>query len=1004
MSVQVIDNFSYKGKKGNFERDNFDTLQAMRSYPEDGIDEGHVCFCNEDGNHYKFNRLNRVDGTTGRWRLHNKSVNTLTETGEGKVLDARQGKILKDLIDAKVIEAGGVSFDIVPTKGSTNPVTSNGIREAMDEQAESINSNMGVDEYPVFSTAEDYKSGDTVNYQGKLYQFTSDHNKGAWTGTDVEETDVIQLLSIYQKGYFNSNHIYVKSNTSLCVKDLPVKAGEQYVYSGKAYQSGLFLKREDGSFIDYTYNNVTYEAITVTITEDGLLSAWGLIDNNFSLYKVEPVTIEQKANKSYIGSVNNSEYINNFAKLLNRVSLNLPYRTSLKKDTSNVRYSLNLDKSLLEENDLIQVELSFSAEIYPTYIHICGVNYPIYVYKKDGIYLTKKYIVPITKDIIDGNTDTFIQFGTIKQDCTAEYTNETCLLKRYIEPIDYTSVLEYPYKGYSAMIPLTVKKDGSGDFTTIQEAINSIDDASIYKQYDIQVFDDFIIKDVKDLYTNDGKKNTSDNPLGYVAIFFTKNYVHVRGMKGHGTKLYVEPSNKNLNGNTFRNIHTIFAQGNCIINNFYVGIKGGRYAIHQESNGKKDHLDYHAHTIYMNLVCEHKGNSEYTNGTGWTSVQAIGNGLDSGLKLTFLNCKFIAPYRIPFYFHTNKDFDEPCEIKMTNCSAIITSKDVSLSNIGITFSDMGSGQCSKIELNGCKFPKFTGIYSYGGIYGNEESSNERIRLLQNGGAYMVGMNNSPMPVIQIQKQALTFYSVKNNEDVDVVGGTAYDTIWVETMEQIKATEVNQGYCVGSVRLQKAASTSQITTLSYLLGNCANSPKTLIVRVNGEDYTITFDKNYMTSDGSDYSWNTVPYISMDEIVNQINELYPDIFKASRYMPVNEFHTFNDCEELGINVDTKLIDSGCAVVRDDTTYQGWKLAQEGDKAEGIAGYILPPSVNGENIYANIINPKKALFTAVYYGLNISKGNYIKVINEGKLSKTANKDEASFIAIDDKYFSGI
>lgn len=212
MSVQVIDNFSYKGKKGNFERDNFDTLQAMRSYPEDGIDDGHVCFCNEDGNHYKFNRLNSVDGTTGRWRLHNKSVNTLTETGEGKVLDARQGKILKDLIDAKVIEAGGVSFDTVPTKGSTNPVTSNGIREAMDEQAESINSNIGVDDYPVFSDTEDYKSGDVVNYQGKLYQFTSDHNKGAWTGADVEPYNLKKDIE-ERYGTYTDNPEFIRAYT-----------------------------------------------------------------------------------------------------------------------------------------------------------------------------------------------------------------------------------------------------------------------------------------------------------------------------------------------------------------------------------------------------------------------------------------------------------------------------------------------------------------------------------------------------------------------------------------------------------------------------------------------------------------------------------------------------------------------------------------------------------------------------------------------------------------------
>lgn len=49
-----------------------------------------------------------------------------------------------------------------------------------------INSNMGIDEYPVFSDQTAYKAGDVVNYMGKLYQFTSDHDAGAWTGTNVE--------------------------------------------------------------------------------------------------------------------------------------------------------------------------------------------------------------------------------------------------------------------------------------------------------------------------------------------------------------------------------------------------------------------------------------------------------------------------------------------------------------------------------------------------------------------------------------------------------------------------------------------------------------------------------------------------------------------------------------------------------------------------------------------------------------------------------------------------
>ena len=60
-------------------------------------------------------------------------------------------------------------------------------QKSVTKEINNLTANTGVDEYPTFSTAEDYKSGDTVNYQGKLYRFTTDHAAGAWTETDVEE-------------------------------------------------------------------------------------------------------------------------------------------------------------------------------------------------------------------------------------------------------------------------------------------------------------------------------------------------------------------------------------------------------------------------------------------------------------------------------------------------------------------------------------------------------------------------------------------------------------------------------------------------------------------------------------------------------------------------------------------------------------------------------------------------------------------------------------------------
>lgn len=53
-----------------------------------------------------------------------------------------------------------------------------------------ISSLVGLDTYPVFFDTKDYVKGEIVNYGGFLYEFTADHAKGAWLGTDVKETSL----------------------------------------------------------------------------------------------------------------------------------------------------------------------------------------------------------------------------------------------------------------------------------------------------------------------------------------------------------------------------------------------------------------------------------------------------------------------------------------------------------------------------------------------------------------------------------------------------------------------------------------------------------------------------------------------------------------------------------------------------------------------------------------------------------------------------------------------
>ncbi len=71
------------------------------------------------------------------------------------------------------------------------------IKEAKDEALESIaaaeesmTKNIGLDTYPVFSDTKSYVKGEIVNYGGLLYEFTADHEAGAWIGTDARETSL----------------------------------------------------------------------------------------------------------------------------------------------------------------------------------------------------------------------------------------------------------------------------------------------------------------------------------------------------------------------------------------------------------------------------------------------------------------------------------------------------------------------------------------------------------------------------------------------------------------------------------------------------------------------------------------------------------------------------------------------------------------------------------------------------------------------------------------------
>lgn len=86
MALKIGDNFSYQGQKPNFDRDSFDTLAAMKAYPETSIDEGHISYCKENGKNYQYKAANSVDSTTGKWREFKSGDSYPTGGTDGQVL------------------------------------------------------------------------------------------------------------------------------------------------------------------------------------------------------------------------------------------------------------------------------------------------------------------------------------------------------------------------------------------------------------------------------------------------------------------------------------------------------------------------------------------------------------------------------------------------------------------------------------------------------------------------------------------------------------------------------------------------------------------------------------------------------------------------------------------------------------------------------------------------------------------------------------------------------
>lgn len=344
MAIQDIDNRDYRGKKPNFVRDSFDTISQMKSWPETDIDEGHISVCQEDGYHYEFKSGNQSDPLTGKWRRFPQVEDNLSSESSDASLSAKMGNSLqtrisevesaqqqkdeelKELIDAKVIEAGGVSFDTAPTQSSTNPVTSGGLFTNNQNR----DSNTGISEYGQFSSGTSYSAGTIVFYQNILYKFTQEHPAGDWTPGHVERTSFKKEMESKLIKFSSTLYPYLLSPNDLSAKVIKaiyidVTDATEESLAEFDFESGVYMMYNSTTkILSCRTNNVSdygFSALIGVSNEKGLLTIPPYRNSGITAYAIVDLTKQESEYQNYDLNVDYIFDKENFLNIINNVDL-----------------------------------------------------------------------------------------------------------------------------------------------------------------------------------------------------------------------------------------------------------------------------------------------------------------------------------------------------------------------------------------------------------------------------------------------------------------------------------------------------------------------------------------------------------------------------------------------------------------------------------------------------------------------------------------------------------
>ncbi|MGX5681923.1 glycoside hydrolase family 99-like domain-containing protein [Schumannella luteola] len=521
-------------------------------------------------------------------------------------------------------------------------------------------------------------------------------------------------------------------------------------------------------------------------------------------------------------------------------------------------------------------------------------------------------------------------------------------------------------------IVLTVKADGTGDFTSPKLANESILDASPQNPYVIEV-----------------------HPGEYLEREWTvKPYVTVRGTDRDTVILRGDlpdsATDAQITGSS-----TLWLVGTSTLENLTVHAKNMRYAIHDEGNGANLNA---VHTV-RNCRIVHAGNEDAkawrtaNPGSGllpanvWAYDRPYGYGSASGVHL-LMEDSILVGRQQPFYVHNNQNFAAPNINELIRCDLQLST---GAFGVALATQSLGSGTADTVTLTDCTWsPGYIDDTDTPWIPqtpARQVSDHSEFSHTVSGTAALGYLARQRGVALRLYAADLAATSIS-------VSGSAAPALFGTPVQRaggggFRAT-VYGSLDISGIAVGLQSNVTVANTLGRRLGDRTASPLQLVVTANGVTGTVTFDQNHTAQSNA-------------TIIALINAAIPAVAQAQEYqIPQNEYYpSFPDREiTRTVNGANGVLRWG-AVVAVGTTEM--KAASTANTVADVIGVSLDRAVPGSQ--ARVLTSgylHRSQLAGTIASFPAGTPIYLSDTNSGQFSLTGTRQFATAVATDWVEFS--